>query len=281
MTQTDWHVPEPLLHRLLEEPAAVDHLTASSLEAHLVGCATCRVRLQGLADGATLERSWAAVADRIDRPRTTLGERLLRRLGVDSGLARLLAATPGLRAAGLLAVVGLVAAAVAASRSSDAQGPFLVIAPLAPLLMVGLSFAPADDPAAEAGLATPLHGAALLLRRAFVVLVVTFTVLGLGTLALPGLGPEAAGWVLPALAITLGSFALATWLRTEVAVAALAATWVVAVPVLRWSAGRDLPYADAAPFTAAGQLTAAALALLAAAVLVARRDRLTTLEVLR
>lgn len=281
MTDATWHVPPTLLRRFVDAPGGLDDVSASSIEAHLVECGACRTRLRDWADREALAFSWDAVADRIDRPRVTMGERVLQRLGVQGNAARLLAATPALRAASLVAVVVIAAAAAVASRSADAGGPFLLLAPLAPLVMVGVSFAPTGDPAAEAGLATPLHGAGLVLRRAFAVLVVTFAALGLATPAVPGLGIEAAGWVVPALALTLGSMCAATWVRAEVAVAVLASVWLIAVPVLRWSAGREVAYAASPAFTAAGQLTAAAVAFLAAAVLVARRDHFATLGVLR
>jgi hypothetical protein len=281
MTDTDWHVPPTLLHRFTADPLGVDDVTASSIEAHVVECAGCRREMAAAVDPGALAASWDLIADRIDRPRATLGERFLQRLGIDGSHARLIAATPALRAAGLASVVALAVAAVVVSRTRDAEGPFLVLAPLAPLLMVGLSFAPTDDPAAEAGLATPLHGAGLVIRRAVAVLVVAFLVLGVASLALPDLGVEAAGWILPALALTLGSLSLATWMRAETAVSLLAVSWITLVTALRWSAGREVSYATSPTFSLAGQLTAAAIAVIAAALLVARRDRFTTLEVLR
>ena len=281
MTDTTWHVPPTLLQRFIADPLGIDDVTASSIEAHVVECAACRSEMAAAADPGAVAASWDLIADRIDRPRVTLTERLLRWLGVDSGMARLLMATPGLRVAGLAAIVLLSAAAVATSRRTGAEGPFLLFAPLTPLLMVGLSFAPSDDPASEAGLATPMHGAGLLMRRAAAVLSVTFVALGAASLALPDLGAEAAAWVLPALALTLASLALATWLRVGVAVSLLAGVWITLVPALRWSAGRGLSYAESPTFSLAGQLTALAVALVATALIVVRRDRFSTTEVLR
>jgi hypothetical protein len=281
MTHTDWHVSDTLLHRFVEDPAGIDDVTASSVEAHLVACGDCRALLREHAAPASSQHSWDAIADRIDRPRLLLGERLLQLLGVQGSVARLLAVTPALRVAGLLAVVVVAAAAAAVSRSADAEGPFLLLAPLAPLAMVGLSFAPTGDPAAETGMATPLHGFGLMVRRTVAILLVTFGALGVATLAAPGLGLEAAGWVLPALALTIGSLCLATWLRIEVAVVLLAVAWVAVVVSLRWAAGHGVTYAASPAFSLAGQLTAGAVAMVAASLLVVRRDRFATLEVLR
>jgi hypothetical protein len=70
-------------------------------------------------------------------------------------------------------------------------------------------------------------------------------------------------------------------MRTEVAVVLLAVSWVAIVPALRWSAGREVTYAASPAFSLAGQLTAAGVAILAASLLLARRDRFATLEVQR
>ena len=70
-------------------------------------------------------------------------------------------------------------------------------------------------------------------------------------------------------------------MRAEIAVSLLAITWLTVVPALRWSAGRDVSYAASPTFSLAGQLTAAAIAVVAASLLVARRERFVTLEVFR
>lgn len=279
MTTTDWHVPDTLLRRFTEDPRGIDDVTASSIEAHVVGCPTCQERMRAVLPASVVADSWEALVDRIDRPRPNLVERLLERIGVSGDIARLLGATPALRIAGLIAVAVLAAAAAVLSRHAGAEGPFLVLAPLAPLGAVAASFAPANDPAGEAGVATPLHGAGLVVRRALAVLLVTFGALGAASLALPDLGLAAAGWVLPSLALALGALGLSTFVRIEVAVGALSGTWLLVVWTLRWFGARGLAYAASPAFSLAGQLTALAVALVAVALLVARRDRFATLEV--
>lgn len=279
MTATDWHAAPALLARYADAPETIDDMTASSIEAHLVACADCRRQLSATADPALATVSWNAIAERIDQPHTTPVERLLGRFGIESGVARIIAATPGLQVAGLATVVVLAAAAAFASRSAGVEGLFLLLAPLAPLAAVAAAFAPAADPAGEAGVATPMHGAGLMVRRAVAVLAVTFTVLGVAALALPDLGPRSAAWVLPGLALALGALALSTWLRVEVAVSALAAAWLMAVWSLYWAGGHDGPVVDTATFTAVGQLTSLIVAVVAAALVVVRRDRFATLEV--
>lgn len=279
-TPPAWHVPAPLLAAFAADPGGLDTVTAASVEAHLMACAGCRRDIATAAGPAVAAASWDAVADRIDRPHPRLVERLLGRLGVGNGISRLLAATPALQAAGLAAVTGVAVLAVVASRSLDAAGPFLVLAPLVPLAAVALSFAPTVDPAGEVGVGTPLHGAGLVVRRAAAVLGVSFGVLGAAALALPDLG-GAVAWVLPSLALVLGALALATWMRAEVAVAGLAGGWLATVWSAWWVAGRDVTIADSATFAAAGQTVALATAAAALAVLVARHDRFATLEAFR
>lgn len=277
-TAATWHAPIDVLGRFARDPAGVDDATAASVETHLVACARCRAELSRLADPTLAATSWDAVADRIDRPRASVLERLLWLLGVRSGPARLAAATPGLRLSGLAAVAGLTAVAVVAARHADAEGPFLVVAPLVPLVAVAVTFAAATEPGGEAGVATAVHGTGLAMRRAAAVLVLAFAVLGLGALALPELGSAPLGWVLPATALAVGSLAVGTWVRVELGVGGLAAAWIVGVGAVRFLQGADSRFADTAFFTTAGQGVALALTALAAAVLAARADRYSTLE---
>jgi hypothetical protein len=277
MTSTTWHAPPEVLRRFAVDPAGLDDVTAASVEAHLVACAECR-RAVSAAVPALVDESWAGVADVIDRPRPNLVERLLERLGLPSTTARLLGATVPLRAAGLVATLVVAAGAAALSRSADADGPFLVLAPLVALATIAASFAPVADPGGEAGVATPMHGAGLAVRRAVAVLSVTFVALGLASLALPHLSGTAAAWVLPGLALTLSALALSTWIRVEAAAWALGSAWVIGLLVLRVQQGRATAI-DAVPlFDTVGQIVAAAVAVGAAALLASRRERLATLE---
>jgi hypothetical protein len=280
VTDTDWHAAPGDLARFATAPASLDDMTASSLEAHLVACARCRADVAAAMPRARLAGSWDAIADRIDRPRPTLFERLVPR-GVSGTLARLVAATPALQAAGLAAIATLAFGAAALSRAADAEGPFLVLAPLAPLVAVAGSFAPAADPAGEAGVATPLHGVGLVVWRSVVALTATMALLGLATVLLPELDPSAVAWILPSLALSAGVVALGTWLRAEVALGLLAGAWLFLVVVARWVLDLHTPLASTVTFAPTGQLVAGALALAALAVAIARRDHFATMEVSR
>ena len=281
MTDTQWHASSAVLAEFAFDPAAIDDMTAASIEAHLVTCPECRRQMTMTADPALVTVSWDALADRIDQPRARIFERVLQRIGISADLSRLVAATPALQGAALLSICALAVAAAAVSRTTGAEGLFLVLAPLLPLVAVAASFAPAGDPAGEVGIATPVNGAGLVVRRATAVAGITLVILAAAALALPDLGWRAAAWVLPALALSLASMALRTWLRLEVAVAVLAGAWLATVWSLWWLAGLDTPVIDSAAFAASGQLTAFAAAVASGVVAAARRDRFATMEAFR
>lgn len=275
-----WHAPITTLTQYIAAPDALDEATAASIEQHLVSCAECRSAAAAAADRGTLEDSWAAVVDVIDQPRTSVFERLLRRLGVSEGIARIVGATPGLRTA-FLVTIGFLswgATRIASENGSDAF--FLVVAPLVPLCAVLVTFLPAEEPGGEAAAATPLFGAGVTLRRSIAVLVPTFALLTVAGLLQRDPTGAGAHWLLPAIALTLTSLLLSTYVRATVATEISAATWLVAIVLAKADAApRHLALGETALFSATGQLLALALALTAAAALYVRRDRFSTLEV--
>lgn len=277
---SDWHASEQLLSRFAREPGGLDHATAASVEAHLVNCGRCRSHLRGFVDPTTLEKSWELIADRIDRPRRHIVERLMRRAGVREGTARLVSATAALSGAWLLALITITAGVALVSRLAGVDGPFLALAPLGPLAAVAVSFAAVADPSGEAGVATPMNGLSLVLRRAIVVLVPSFIIIGIGGLVVPGL-EAALLWVLPALALSSCAIALAPWFRVDAAAAALAVAWIMTLVGARWLQGRTVAYGDVAVFSAAGQVLFVALGLAAGWTIVRRQASYETLEVRR
>ena len=260
---TTWHAPEAVLNRYAARPETLDELTALSLEAHLLSCAQCRAGVAAAADPSFVAASWDEVADEIDRSRWTLAERVLG-LFVPDHLARVVAATPALRLSWLCAVVTIVAAAVLLAREVGTSTPFLALAPLIPLAGVGLSFAAVADPAGEVALSTPLFGTGLLLRRAATVLAMAIVVLSLGTLALPEYELRHVGWLLPALALTFGALALATWFAPMTATAVAGASWVLVVEAAAFGFTSGASFADSGLFSAVGQLVFAGCAVLGA-----------------
>jgi hypothetical protein len=277
MTMSTWHAPDDVLARYANEPEGLDGVTASSLEVHLLSCAHCRAGVAAASDPIALAALWDGVADRIDRPRKALVERLVRRLGVSEAMARLVAATASLQLAWLGALSAVVAGVVALAHTADADGPFLVMAPMVLLASVAAAFVPGADPAGEAGLAAPMAGLGVVLRRAVAVLIASLVVLAGGALALPGLELADAAWVLPALGLSLAALAFGTWVRVEVAAGLLATGWLVAVWTAVWLSDARLPAAELAPLAAPGQVVSVALILVAVPTLVARRQAFAAL----
>lgn len=275
---TTWHAPQDALVRFARAPEALDPTTAASIEQHLVACSDCRALVAEAADPAPLAASWAAITDVLDQPRATLSERVLTRFGMPTGMARIVGATPGLRLAWLATVAFLAVAAVGLARRSGSESLFLAVAPLLPLGSVLLAFLPTEEPGGEAAAATPLYGAGVVLRRAVATLVPSFIVVGVASAALPDLA-DAARWLLPGLALSLGSLALSTYVRPLVASTGLTAAWVALLTGVQAYDGRTIPLSTTVLFATEGQVVAVLLAAAAAVVLNTRRDRFATMEV--
>lgn len=264
-----WHVDASLLRRYIAGDTSLP--AALSIEAHTRGCGDCRALLPD--DAAWLEESWSRVAEAVITPQRGRVETLLVRAGVATPLARLLAATPALRASWCAAVVAVLAFAVAAAHAASADERalllFLSAAPLLPVAGVAVAYGPRADPVHELAVGAPMSGLMLLLIRSVAVLSAT---VGLSLLALPllpVLNWTMAGWLLPALALTTASLALGTWLPPGWASGAVSAAWMslvalVAVP------GTDVLVL----FRTRAQLWFTVLLVVAAVLLAARRQAL-------
>jgi hypothetical protein len=210
----------------------IDDASASSVESHVLACATCRGTLSTRSDDARLERIWDELRDRVDRPRPGRVERALIHLRVPAHDARLLVATTSLRASWLLAVTASLAFAVAASRAvTGTPLPFLVLAPLIPLSGIATAFGRQADPVWEIGVASPMGAFRLMLIRAIAVLAVSAALVGLAALALPHLGWDAAAWLLPSLALTVFTLAVSTSVSAKSAAAGVSLGWLLLVLV--------------------------------------------------
>jgi hypothetical protein len=267
-----WHVSEEDLRAYARGELAPPVLW--SADAHLTACAQCREVLAGVSDPVALDAGWERLDAELDAPRLGLFESLLVRLGVADHTARLLAATPVLRGSWLGSVVAvLVMTVLVANSRPDAGTPtlFLALAPLLPLAGVALSYGPALDPTYEMAVVSPTHGFRLLMIRTVAVLVAGLGLNGLATLALPEYGLRALAWLLPALALTATGLALTPRLGPVLAPALVGGSWVALL--LTADALRAADSGPLAPFTAAGQGVAAAVAALAAGLLFLLRDR--------
>lgn len=265
-----WHVAEDDVRAYARGELAPPALW--SADTHLAKCADCRARLADATDPVALDAGWERLDAELDAPKMGLVESLLVRLGVADHTARLLAATPVLRRSWLGAVAAVLLMTVLATDSAkvtDSPALFLVLAPLLPLAGVALSYGPVLDPTYEMAVVAPMHGFRLLMIRTVAVLVTGLGLNGLATLALPAYGLGALAWLLPALALTTTALALAPRLGPVLAPGVVGAGWVVALLV----AHARTHGGTLAPFTAAGQGVAAAVAALAAGLLYLARDR--------
>ncbi|MGW9022828.1 zf-HC2 domain-containing protein [Streptomyces sp. NPDC055722] len=263
---TGWHADADDLRAYVRGELEAPRLW--SVDTHLVACASCRGALAEVGDPLALDRGWERLDAELDAPRPGLLEGLLTRVGVADHTARLLAATPVLRASWLGAVLLVLVMTVASVYAADSPAYFLALAPLLPLAGVALSYGPALDRTYELTLVAPLHGFRLLMIRTVAVLVASLALNGLATLALPGYGLRALAWLLPALALTATGLALTARLGPVLAPALVSGGWVALLVVAKVTAD-----GTPAPFTGAGQGVAAAVAVVAAAVLHRLRDR--------
>jgi hypothetical protein len=260
VTQT-WHADEETLRSWATGTAAP--LLAASVEGHLLRCEDCRRRTSSLSVRPTPEdavRRWDALADRIDRPRS-------------SSLLRIGLATPGLRTAWLVSLLLLLALPVGVTVVGIRLPLFMALAPVAPLAAVALAYGRDAEPAGELALATPRAGLRLVAARALLV-ALTAVPIGVGSALLLGLPVDIAlGWLLPGAALaSLVALAGTSHLDPALVAACLGSTWAVAVS---WpTALRRVPadIVSEALASAPTQLTALAIALAAVALTVVRRD---------
>ncbi|GAA3498133.1 hypothetical protein GCM10019016_052360 [Streptomyces prasinosporus] len=194
---------------------------------------------------------------------------------------------PAVRGAWLPAVLLVAVGAVALAHGgglANARPWLLALAPVVPVAGVALSYGPHADPMHEITAATPSAGLRLVLTRTAAVLAVSLPLLTLAGALLPSTGaPNAAAWLLPGLALTLASLALAGYVGLRAATAVTGGGWLCAVlgPVLAAPGGltgelseRLSACLDGAP----AQGGWAAAAVLCAALLAARRPAFHFLE---
>jgi hypothetical protein len=242
---TTWHADPAMLSSYAE--GDLDHVRATSLEAHLLSCGQCRERLTPFVEPAPLETMWRQVETILDAPRSGVVERLLVCLGVHEHVARLLSATPSLRLSWFIAeAIALGSAAIAAHEGAGTRAGvatlflFLVVAALAPVAGVAAAFGPKVDPSYEIGIASPLRSDRLLFIRATAVLVCSLVIAGVAALALPGFDRSVVLWLLPALGLTVATLAVATWLPPITSACAVGLSWAALAAVASASASDPL-----------------------------------------
>ncbi len=196
------------------------------------------------ADGSTpdavpterLARNFAEIEAELDAPAPGMLVRILIRLGVGEGTVPLMTATPALRRSFVASVLVAVLFALSAATNNTADGAdrivvFLTMAPLIPLAGVALAFGPKVDPTHEVALAAPIDGFRLYLVRALTVVGASTLVLLLASLLVPAGGAHRVAWLLPSLAATSLTMALATRFDPRLAAGGVALAWIALVTV--------------------------------------------------
>ncbi|WP_405984816.1 zf-HC2 domain-containing protein [Streptomyces sp. NBC_00872] len=264
-----WHVDDALAVRYAAGSAPEPD--AWSLEKHIESCGACAVLVSAAvrrgAAGPVLagvREAVLAVAVRSAPPaaRTGLTARVL------------WAAGPALRGSWLVAVVLVAAGAVALAYGAGFAGArplLLALAPLLPLAGVAVSYGEHADPMYEIGASTPGGGLRLLLTRTTAVLAVSLPLLTLAGALLPSSAspasptpsasslsplssmevPGAAAWLLPALALTLATLVLGSYVGCRTAAGAVGAAWGVAIAGSLLATARRDGGAEVGPFPVA------------------------------
>ena len=228
MSSTPWHLDDDLLDSYAEGRPMTPALMAS-VEAHLERCGDCQARLAPSMDPVRLDAVWAEVVHAVDAPRPSLVERLLLRVGVPEDTARLLAVTPSLQLSWVTGTAIALTLALAVAHSGDrGVALFLALAPVLPVAGVAVAFSARTDPMHEVAVAAPYSAYKLLLVRSAAVLVTTLLLAVPAAALLPSTPLVAAAWLLPALALSCTSLALATRVEPIVSSAVLSTVWLTA-----------------------------------------------------
>lgn len=265
-TQT-WHADEGLLAAYVE--GRLDAVLGASLERHLDHCSECRSALWPLTDLSSLDRAWDGIRAGIESPRHPWLVRLGRRLGLPESTSVLLAATVSLRTAWVSSALIVLAFAVATAvlASGGTLWPYLLIAPLIPVLGVAAAYDTSEDHFEALAVTTPYGRTRLILVRALAVVSTCVPVACLLGLVLPGPVWVAVAWLGPALAMIPLLLALSSFVGPRIGAAVIALVWMGVVV----SSIRRLP--DTWPVEVQQQVVYLGLALVAAAVLLLQSRR--------
>ncbi|MDX2679509.1 zf-HC2 domain-containing protein [Streptomyces sp. NY05-11A] len=300
-TAENWHTSDDLAARYAD--GTLPEADAWSLEKHLERCGACAARVSAAVRrvptaGVVLAEVREAVLREVAPREAVRREAVLAEVREAGPVAApqasarahsvLWAAGPAVRGAWLPALLLVALGALALSYGAGVDGAWpvlLALAPVVPVAGVALSYGAHADPLHEIAAATPSGGLRLMLTRTAAVLVVSLPLLTLTGLLLPASGaPGAAAWLLPGLALTLASLALAGWVGCRAATAVTGGGWLCAVlvPALTASGGPALAglaeQLDRCLGGPPAQVAWGAAAVLCAALLAARRSAYDHLE---
>jgi hypothetical protein len=233
MSPAEWHVDE----RLWQAYAAgrLDEIAEASIDAHVTGCPICRETARSMVQPVVTEALWQGIRDEVRRPELPRVLRWMQGLGWREDDLVLLAAAGGFYLPWALAVgAALVCVNITAMAPVSAEGTFLLLAPLIPVLAVVAAF-DATDPLRLLATASPYSKLRLALLRTTTTLAVSFPATMAIGLGLPGLDALAFSWLLPSLALTSCALVLLTWWGPWTAAGAVAVAWSTVV-IGTWSA---------------------------------------------
>jgi signal transduction histidine kinase len=197
-------------------------------------------------------------------------ERGLVRLRVPDHVARLLASTPSLRLSWIAAAtIAAGFSAWAANVGTDGHLVFLLVAPVLPVAGVAAAYGPWADPSHELATTTPFSGLRLLLLRSLAVLVATTALTAVAGALVPASEVSSFAWVLPALALTVASLALSTFVAPHMAASGVVAAWTAIVIAAEVRATEPF-----AAFRGPAQTTFSIVVIVGTATVAWRRDRL-------
>lgn len=255
---------------------------STALETTLQAAATDPVRLEGpqgrsAPDPTRLAANLAAVQAEVAAPKLRLVGRVMRRLGVDDVTVSLVTATPGLRRSWLIAVTIALVFALQAASGSGGEGVdrlvvFLTMAPLVPLLGVALAFGRGVDPTHDIVVAAPMEGHRVFLVRTLTVLTSSTALLLVAALFTPERGPARIAWLLPALAVTAATMALATRITVRRAALTVGGAWLAVIVTVDRAADASTAFGPAT------QVASAIVAIAATILFFAGRGRLGDIE---
>ena len=229
MTSQTWHADAELLSAYVG--GELDAIHGASVEQHLTRCSECRTSIRPLVDQSALDRAWSGIRETVEATPLPLPIRIARRLGLPGPTAVLLAATASLRTAWLVSSVVALAFAAAAvvATGGEALAPFLLVAPMVPVVGVAAAYGPSQDPLETLVVTAPYGRTRLVLLRTVAVLVSVLPVaVAMGTL-LPGPSWLAVAWLGPALSMVPVLMAVASFVGPRAAAAGLAILWSGAV----------------------------------------------------
>jgi hypothetical protein len=229
MRSTEWHAPPELLAAYVD--GTLDAVLGASLERHVDRCPDCRAAATPFSDRQVLEDAWPAIRAGAESPRPPWLVRAASRLGLPESTGVLLAATASLRGAWLSSAFVAVGFAVLATllAGDTMLWPFLLVAPLIPVMGVAAAYGPSDDPFETLAVTAPYGRTRLVLVRTVAVLVTSVPGACLLGLALPGPDWVAAAWLGPALAMLSLLLAVASFVGPRLGAAVVAIVWCAVV----------------------------------------------------